>query len=132
MKSPMLLMFGLLITVGARAQESTLDGEPYYPQRLTAKDLLHACASSSLSNLGRRRQQFCAGFISGVEETVRLQQQQNLPTSGTGYCFPQGMTARRFASVYKGYALKKDIDLDRPAVQVVIEALADRFGCDNQ
>lgn len=132
MKIPMLLTLGLLATLDVAAQEPVVDDEPYYPQRLTAEDLLRACASSSLSHLGRRRQRFCAGFISGVEETVRLQGQQDPTLSRTGYCFPQGMSARRYASIYKGYALRDDVDLDRPAVQVVIEALADRFGCDKQ
>ena len=43
-----------------------------FPQQLTASDLLTYCLSSSLTDLGRTRQRYCRGFISGVEETIRL------------------------------------------------------------
>ena len=34
--------------------------------------MLMACASSGLSRIGRERRRYCAGFVSGVEEAVRL------------------------------------------------------------
>ena len=46
--------------------------QPIFPQQLTASDLLTYCSSSSLTDLGRKRQRYCWGFISGVEETIRL------------------------------------------------------------
>ena len=48
--------------------------EPQFPQQQTAGDLLKACASSRLSNAGRERRRYCAGFVSGVEEANRLRQ----------------------------------------------------------
>lgn len=99
----------------------------YFPQKLTAHDLLYACAASSLTSQGRERQHYCRGFISGVEETIRY--------SGTGepavaaYCFPQGMSARNYGDVFIKYASRKGTNTDRPAVLVVQEAFADAFSC---
>jgi uncharacterized membrane protein YdfJ with MMPL/SSD domain len=100
----------------------------YFPQKLTAQDLLYACAASSLTSHGRERQHYCRGFISGVEETIRYY--------GTGeslvaaYCFPQGMSARNYGDVFIKYASRKGIDTGRPAVVVVQEAFTDAFSCE--
>jgi hypothetical protein len=126
----LILLCGLLATVVTSAQEQAGEPEKYFPQRLTANDLLLACASSSLTNLGRRRQQYCSGFISGVEEAVRLHAQQGSDEESKPFCFPNGMTAIRYAGVYMKYASRKTTDLNRPAVLVVIEAFADAFACD--
>ena len=56
------LCLGLLVTSGLAAQESGDGGEVYFPQQLTASELLNACASSSLSNRGRERKRFCAAL----------------------------------------------------------------------
>ncbi len=126
----LILLFGLFATVISSAQEQVVEAERYYPQQLTANDLLRACASSSLTNTGRRRQQYCSGFISGVEETVRLYAQQSPAAKSKTFCFPPGMSAIRYAEVYRKYASRKTIDLTRPAVLVVIEAFEDAFACD--
>ena len=52
------------------AQEEGM--EPQFPQQQSAGDLLRACASSRLTSTGRERRRYCAGFVSGVEEAVRM------------------------------------------------------------
>lgn len=56
----------------AIGKDNTDTNQPIFPQQLTARDLLTYCSSSSLTDLGRMRQRYCWGFISGVEETIRL------------------------------------------------------------
>jgi len=118
------LLLAACLARGGHAEES----ESYFPQKLTAQDLLYACAASSLTGQGRERQHYCRGFISGVEETIRYY--------GTGepdraaFCFPQGMSARNYGDVFIKYASGKGVDTGRPAVVVVQEAFARAFSCD--
>jgi len=65
----------MLIVIDANAQGETIQKISEFPQQQTARDLLTACASSSISNLGRARRKYCAGFISGVEEAIRYKSQ---------------------------------------------------------
>ena len=100
----------------------------YFPQKLTAQDLLYTCAASSLTSQGRARQHYCRGFISGVEETIRYYGTGE--ASASAFCFPQAMSARNYGDVFIKYASRKDIDTTRPAVVVVQEAFAAAFSCD--
>ena len=58
--------------MAAVAQSTTDEKEQYFPKKLTAHQLLNLCAASSLTSGGRNRKRFCTGFVSGVEETLRL------------------------------------------------------------
>ena len=99
-----------------------------HPQQMSANDLLTACASSSLTDLGRRRREYCSGFVSGVEEGVRiLQAQKNIEAS---VCAPKDVSAQALADVYRRYAARHRQQLDRPAAAVVLEALSKAFPCD--
>jgi hypothetical protein len=104
------------------------EGGVYFPQKLTAQDLLYACAASSLTSLGRERQRYCRGFISGVEETIRYYGTGESPVGA--FCFPQGMSAQHYGDVFIKYASRKGTDTGRPAVAVVQEAFTDAFSCD--
>jgi hypothetical protein len=118
------LLLGACPVLGAQPDEHG----SYFPQKLTAQDLLYACAASSLTSQGRERQRYCTGFISGVEETIR---HSGAGTSAAAvYCFPQGMAAWNYGDVFIKYASRKGADTGRPAVVVVQEAFADAFSCD--
>jgi hypothetical protein len=123
-----LMLLPLLLAVNLVRGGQPDENGSYFPQKLTAQDLLYACAASSLTSQGRERQRYCRGFISGVEETIRYY--------GTGestlaaYCFPQGMSARNYGDVFIKYASRKNIDTGRPAVVVVQDAFADAFSCE--
>ncbi len=111
------------------ANDETETNQPIFPQQLTARNLLTYCASSSLTDLGRTRQRYCWGFISGVEESMRLPQYALLQSTTSAICVPKGVSSRNLAKAYTKYAGKKGSDLDRPAAQVVVEALTTSYPC---
>ena len=116
---------GVLVAAAAVAQEGAGDGEVYFPERLTAQELLAHCLSSSLTDRGRQRQKYCWGFISGVEEALRLS-----PGPGTPpFCVPAAETSRNLAQAYIRYAGRRTTDLTRPAARTVIEALGAQYPC---
>lgn len=117
------LMFTLVNT--AFAEEKT-EWESFFPQQMTAKELMVTCASSYMTSIGRQRKKYCSGFISGVEETTRLQ--NKLDTTPT-ICLPEGKTSSQFTDVYMKYASRKTTALSKPAALIVIEALQDAFPC---
>ncbi len=124
-----LMLWPLLLAASlARGGQPDASGS-YFPQQLTAQDLLHACAASSLTSQGRERQRYCQGFSSGVEETIRHHGTSG-PAVVTSFCFPQGMNARNYGDVFIRYASRKGIDTGRPAVVVVQEAFMETFSCD--
>ena len=122
------LVFIFFLTPTLVVAQQSLDSQhEEYPQQMSAKQLLVACTSSTLTNVGRQRRKYCAGFISGVEEAVRiLQMQHKLETS---VCLPKGVTARVLADTYQRFATKHRQQLDRPAAEQVLKALADAFPC---
>jgi hypothetical protein len=123
----------LIITmnVTSHAQEKKLDEEPetYFPQQLSARDLLTACVSSSLTSSGRMRQRYCRGFVSGVEEAVRLLQLRDSNIAQPPFCVPSGTTARELANAFIRHASGQDKDLERPSASVVLDSLLERFPC---
>jgi hypothetical protein len=127
--SKSLLALALCLAATASAQEGEQEPERFFPERLTAKDLLFACSSSALTRLGRDRGRYCAGFVSGVEETLRWQQLGGAADGSQRICVPPGTSARDLADAYIEHALRRTTDLRKPAAVVVMEALAERFGC---
>lgn len=120
---------GLLASAASLAQDPTQEPEKYFPQQMTAKDLSLYCASSSMTDRGRQRQKYCSGFVSGVEEAVRLLAKQSASSQFSKICLPQGKNGRQFTDVYVKYAVRKATDLKKPAALVVIEALKKEFPC---
>jgi hypothetical protein len=111
----------------AVAGSDTENMVPEFPQQQSVRDLLKACASSSLSNLGRARRNYCAGFVSGVEEAVRLKSQ--LLGADSRICPSSRITSQQLADAYIKYANANPDQLDKPAVEVVFEALKQSFPC---
>lgn len=124
----MALMTIVFFTAVAGAEEQVRDEESYFPQQMTAKELLNACASSTMTNRGRKSRKFCEGFISGVEETLRLQSIQQSSSDSKLLCVHKGKSASNFADMYIGYASKRT-PLDAPAASIVIEALQSAYPC---
>lgn len=135
MTNSFLLLLGslLIITMNviSHAQERKLEEEPekYFPQQLSARDLLTACASSSLTATGRMRQRYCLGFVSGIEEAVRLLQLRDSSIAQTPFCVPSSTTARELANIFIRHASGPDKDLERPSASVVFDSLAKSFPC---
>lgn len=127
MKVFVLFAAAALLTLPAVAQERKTETETQFPQKHSAQDLLLICASSSLTVSGRSRRQYCAGFVSGVEETLRLMHRIAGPPNAI--CVPARVSARHLAEVYVKYAAKRERDMDKPAVEVVVQALTDAYPC---
>lgn len=118
-----IIMFSLVNI--AFAEEKT-EGESFFPQKMTAKELMLTCASSYMTSKGRQRKKYCSGFISGVEEATRLQSKL---AANQKICLPGGKTSSQYTDIYMAYASRKTTDLTKPAALIVIEALQDAFPC---
>jgi len=120
------LMF-LAATAQAHEVPEATATEPQFPQKQSARDLLNACASSRMTATGRERRRYCAGFVSGVEEAVRL--------LGLGkaaeltLCTPDDVTATQLANAFVRYGAGHESQLEEPAVGVVLYALAEAYPC---
>ncbi len=126
----LIVITGLLIGGFAWANQESEPAQQYFPQQITAKKLLVYCASSAMTKAGRERRQYCAGFVSGVEESVRLLG-GGASKSAPRICVPEGVSARKIAEGYIDYALPRQGSMDQPAVAVVVESLRDRYPCRN-
>lgn len=101
--------------------------EPEFPQQQSAGDLLRACASSRLTAAGRERRRYCAGFVSGVEEAVRLLGMGK--AAGLRLCTPSNVTAATLADAFVRYGASHESRLDEPAAGIVLYALAEAYPC---
>jgi hypothetical protein len=120
------LALGLWGAVSASA-EAQLGGAEVFPQRITAGELAVACASSALTASGRERRNYCRGFVSGVEEIVRLQ--PSLGGAEAAPCIPPRTSDRQLAAAYLRHAARREFDRRQPAALAVVEAFAAAFPC---
>ncbi len=117
----------MFIVLDAGAQGEKIQKVSEFPQQQTARDLLTACASSSISNLGRARRKYCAGFVSGVEEAIRFKSQ--LLETESRICPITDITSQQRADAFIRYANANTKQLDKPAVEIVFEALKQAYPC---
>lgn len=110
------------------ANEKT-PSESYFPQQMTAKELMQACASSTLTRTGREKRRYCHGFVSGVEEALRLAKKASSAGNNSAVCAPADKSSHDFAVVYMRYTVRKDVDLNRAAALVVLDALENAYPC---
>lgn len=115
----------LLIATPAVAENAT-EEEVFFPQQQSAQQLLMICASSSMTPSGRKRQKYCDGFVSGVEEALRFAGQQ---TNKNRLCVPKEIHAFGLRKSFIQYANSHEADLVKPAVAVVVDALTSSFPC---
>lgn len=121
-----LILFGLPVSVTAQ-EEGGAEEEIRFPQQLSARDLQSTCASSSLSNTGRQRRRYCIGFISGVEEGVRILHLQHMLE--LAICLPEKASGRTLTNVFLKHTTDHPGELEKPAAQVVIDALTKAYPC---
>ena len=121
--------FFLLGWSAVAAQDAVGDAESFFPQQLTARELLTHCVSSSLTRRGREQQRYCRGFVSGVEEALRLSAAASAGSTAARLCVPPGEAARNIADAYIRYAGRRTTDLEKPAALIVVEALEDAYPC---
>jgi len=125
----LLLISGLLYAAVVFSGQDDDTTEQYFPQKLSAQALLHYCASSALSASGRNRRNYCSGFVSGVEESVRLLDTDGRAGDKHVICVPEGRSASQFRDVYIKHASKQITNLERPAAMVVLETLESAYPC---
>jgi len=109
------------------AQEEAVEEETGFPQQMSAQDLQRTCASSSLSDAGRQRRRYCVGFISGVEEGVRVLHRQHMLEMSI--CLPEKISGRDLTNVSLKHTTDNPGQLGKPAAQVVIDALSQTYPC---
>jgi len=119
-------LLGLICPAHAQSEDKS---EEVLPMYLSAGGLLNDCAASSLTSLGRERRRFCAGFISGVEESMRLAQETSQNVGSDVICAPPNVSARQLAEAYVRYANQARERLGRPAAEMVVQALRDTYPC---
>lgn len=127
------LLAGILVVLplSIMADDNTAS-DVYFPQQLTARELMQACASSSLTKTGREKRRYCHGFVSGVEESVRLVQQKASLENAFMLCAPGDKSSRDFADVYMRFAGREDVDLNKAAALAVLEALRNAYPCPSE
>ncbi|MGB5198621.1 MAG: Rap1a/Tai family immunity protein [Sedimenticolaceae bacterium] len=129
MKSLFSPLLGLSLWTTAVAQEGVGDAQRFFPQQLTAQQLLTHCASSSMTDRGRQQKRYCSGFVSGVEEALRFSVSSSAATVAVRICVPEREPARSMADAYIRYAGRRTTDLAKPAALVVVEALESSYPC---
>ena len=126
-----LILSLILLSPMAVAEESQHEEmEPQFPQQQSAGEMLRACASSRLTSVGRERRRYCAGFVSGVEETLRLLHLTG--KSDLRLCTPGKITASALADVYISYGARHKGELQDSAAAVVVHALESAFPCNGE
>jgi len=123
------LMLCLLAPAAVPGESQPPDADVVFPQRLSARELLYACTSSALTQVGRERRRYCAGFISGVEEAARLLQGRPGDEANARVCQPIDVSSRRLADIYSRYASQHESLLDKPAAELALDALTSAFPC---
>jgi hypothetical protein len=124
-----LLLVCLLAPAVAGGEEPPSDADVVFPQRLSARELLYACNSSAITQVGRERRRYCAGFISGAEEAARLLQAGRGDAGSASICLPVEVSSRRLADIYTRYAAQHEAMLDKPAAELALDALSSAFPC---
>jgi Rap1a immunity proteins len=109
------------------AHEEVAEEEIRFPQQMSARDLQQACASSTLGNTGRQRRRYCAGFISGVEEGVRILHMQHMLEMSI--CLPEKASSRTLTNIFLKHTMDNPEQLGKPAAQIVIDALTQAYPC---
>ncbi|MCL6414402.1 hypothetical protein MIB92_01950 [Aestuariirhabdus sp. Z084] len=114
----------LVLALPAFAQEA--DSEAFFPQQMNARQLLLQCSSSSMTASGRERQRYCDGFISGIEESLRLAAPLHAKQL---ICAPEGVRAKQLSRAFISFANSHQADLVKPAAAVVVDALSSTYPC---
>mgnify|MGYP001545127569 CR=1 len=129
MRSLFSVLLGLFLGSTAVAEEGVGDAQSFFPQQLTAQQLLTFCASSSMTDRGRQQRRYCSGFVSGVEEALRLSVSGSSAAVAERICIPDQESARSMADAYIRYAGNRAADLTKPAALIVVEALKSSYPC---
>ena len=123
----MLLWTGQALSNDTHAQTADI-----FPERLNAQQLLNFCNASSITNRGRQNRYYCDGFISGVEEAVRVYQPVPYEMSHARICMPPTTSTRELRNIITRYATRHRSELGKPAAQFTLSALQWAYPCQSR
>ena len=126
---PAFLAFCSTLLLSSPGAASNNDAEAVFPQQMNARQLMTFCASSALTARGRTQRRYCDGFVSGVEEGLRLYEFSFPVAPRVSVCMPAGTSSRELSQAFIQYSTSMDVDLEKPAAAVVLEALKKKFAC---
>ena len=105
------------ILLGAAAPAEAQSG-------VSGQELKKICSSEISADLG-----LCHGFFRGLSDTHSIYAAMQ---KGLGlYCLPAGATQEQFEHVALNWMDEHPDELERPAALLVLQALNDRFPCNN-
>jgi len=128
----MRLLLLVILCLSANAvlsAEQEVPTDVVFPQKLTAAELRVYCAASAISATGRQRQRYCDGFLSGMEEGIRV---LGLISGNKGVatlCVPASVSAREMRAAFVKHSAALNPPTDKPAVRYAIEVLEKAYPC---
>jgi len=128
MRMLFVVLLWLLAAPVVSAQGSD-ESDNVFPQKMTANELLVACASSAMSATGRQRQRYCEGFLSGIEEGIRVLSLMPGQEANPSLCVPADVSARQIRSDFVKNSATMKLSKDKPAARFVIKVLEKSFPC---
>jgi hypothetical protein len=128
MRTLLLMLLWVLAAPVMSAEESGAS-DIVFPQKLTASQLLVSCASSSMSATGRLRQRYCEGFLSGLEEGVRVHSLIAKQEVAPSLCVPPDVSARQLRAAFVRNSAKMTLSKEKPAAMFAMKVLQSSFPC---
>lgn len=125
----LILLLLWVISTPVPAAEMKADYDIVFPQKLTANELQVFCAASSMSNTGRQRQRYCEGFLSGIEEGVRVLGLIHRKEMTPSLCMPADISAREMRSAFVRNSVGMEPAKDKPSAMFAIEVLEKSYPC---
>ena len=123
----MLLWAGQALAADRHAESGDV-----FPERMNAHQLLTACNASSITSSGRQNRYYCDGFVSGVEEAVRLYQPVSSTLPYVRICMPASVSTRELRNILTRYATRYKSELGKPAARFTFNALQWAYPCQYQ
>ena len=128
MRTLFLVILCLIAAPILSAEESDAS-DTVFPQKLTAGELRLYCAASAMSATGLQRRRYCDGFLSGVEESVRVLGLISSREAPLSLCVPANVSARQLRAVFVKNSAAIKPPKDKPAAMFAIEVLEKSFPC---
>ncbi len=115
-----LIPFAFALAVGAQSQNQTFSGGGF----LTAQQLKERCDSNE-----PEARAICLGYIMGVTDDFSDELNMRGPSASSNLCVPAALTNVELRDVVVVYLRRPDVNLNFPASQLVISAIATMFRC---
>jgi len=128
MRTLFLLLLWVIATPIPAAEEKVA-ADTIFPQKLTAGELKVFCAASVMTNIGRQRQRYCDGFLSGIEEGVRVLGLNSKMEAAPSLCVPADVPAWQMRSTFVKNSAGMQPAKDKPAAMYAIEVLEKSYPC---